>query len=764
MPAVGSILVRHRVAALWTGVALTLVLGLVAAGAMNAFVLSRWEAPGSESVRAEEVLARDFATGNANLILLVTARDGTVDDPDVAAAAAALTRELDANPQIGDVWSYWSQERDPTMRGRDGRQAVVLAWVTGDATTTREHIRETLLPDFTRTSEGRTPGAIDVAVAGSEAVSAQVSEQAARDFVRAELLIVPLMLLLLVVLYRRVRLALLTLGIGLFAVITTLAALRLLTGLVEISTFAANITLVMGIGLGVDYSLFLIARFREELTGGATVPDAVLTMLRTAGRTVVVSGLTVATSLAALLALPYPFLRSFGYAGVFVVLSALLGALVLLPAALAVLGHRALSRAPRPAARPATGFWHRAGSAVMRRPLLFSLVGLLIAGTLAAPAAGLRIGLPDDRVLPPTASTRQTYDALRAAFATEANDAVHLIAPDGRDTSPAAVERYAAALSTVPGVAQVNSTAGVFAEGQRVRPAIRAERLVSADGVRLEAVPTREVLAGIDVPGFLDRIRAVPTPFGDDLLVGGYPAELTDFRAALADRVPLVGLLILGITFLLLTVATRSLLLPLKATVLNLLSLATMFGALVFVFQNGAFADVLGFTPIGTLDPAFPILMFCVAYGLSMDYEVFLLSRIVERYRATGDNRRAVLEGLERSAPLVTAAAAILAVSFALYATGEVMYLQMIGVGTALAILVDATIIRTVLVPALMTLAGPANWWFPFRRRSTAEATPDAVAARADADATMHRRTDVHDGADPATHRPVPVSGRCDDY
>jgi len=703
--------VRHRVATLWAGVVVTLVLGVLAAGAMDALVLSRWEAPGSESVRAEQILARDFATGNANLILLVTARSGTVDDPDVAAAATALGGELAADPLVGDAWSYWSQERDPTLRSRDRTQAVVLAWVTGDATETRAHIRERLLPSFTRTQ-----GPIDVRVAGAEAVSAQVSEQAASDFVRAELLIVPLIVLLLVAFYRRVRLALLTLGVGLFSVVATLAALRALTGVVEISTFAANITLVMGIGLGVDYSLFLISRFREELGHAepgaqADVARAVATTVRTAGRTVVFSGLVVATSLSALLLLPYPFLRSFGYAGVLVVLTAVLGALVLLPPALAVLGHRALRRGP---ARRGRDFWLRAGSAVMRRPLLFTAGGLVLVGVLAAPAAGLRIGLPDDRVLPPSASTRQTYDALRAGFATEANDAVHVIAPDGRSADAA---RYAAALSDVPGVAQVNAVTGVYVEGRRVRPAINPERLLSAAGVRIEAVPAREALVGTEVPAFLDRIRAVPAPFPGEVLVGGYPAELTDFRAALADRVPLVGLVILGVTFLLLTAATRSLLIPLKATVLNLLSLAAMFGVLVFVFQNGAFADVLGFTPIGTLDPAFPILMFCVAYGLSMDYEVFLLSRITERYRRTGDNRRAVLEGLQRSAPLVTAAGVILAASFSLYATGDVMYLQMIGVGAGLAILVDATIVRAVLVPGLMRLAGRANWWFPSGRR-----------------------------------------------
>ncbi|WP_433795792.1 MMPL family transporter [Actinoplanes sp. CA-252034] len=279
------------------------------------------------------------------------------------------------------------------------------------------------------------------------------------------------------------------------------------------------------------------------------------------------------------------------------------------------------------------------------------------------------------------------------------------------------------------GIAQVNSTAGVFVAGVRTGDG-PADLVTSAapgstvptSAARLEAVPSREALAGTDTPALVAAVRAVPAPPGG-VLVGGYPAELTDFRAMLTDRIPLVAAVLLAISFVILSAMSRSLLIPVKATILNLLSLAVMFGVLVTVFQNGFLADALGFTPIGTLDPAFPILMFCVAYGLSMDYEVFLLARIKERYDATGDNTRAVLEGLQRSAPLVTAAATILAVSFALYATGEVMYLQMVGVGIAVAILVDATVIRAVLVPALMRLAGHANWW-------PANVKPRAAAGR----------------------------------
>jgi RND superfamily putative drug exporter len=680
------VLFRHRRLILLLAGLVTVALGAIAAGAMNSMVLSRWEAPGSESVHVQELLERDHGTGNANLVLLVT---GAIDDPAAAAAATAVAAELSGEPAVGDVWSYWSRGGDPTMRSADGRHAVILAHVTGDATSARLLIRERILPAYTRDT-----GVIRVDVGGAEAVSSQVSQQATRDFLRAEMLILPVMAVLLVWLYRRVRLALLTLGIGLFAVVGALAGLRLLTGFTEVATFAANITLVMGIGLGIDYSLFVIARFREEFAAGEQIKDAIHATVRTAGRTVVFSGLTVAASLSALLLFPFAFLRSFAYAGILVVVLAVVGALTILPAALAVLGRRALRRSP---ARREGVFWARAGALVMRRPVLFTAAGLIVVGVLAAPALGLRIGLPDDRVLPSSASTRQTYDVMRSVLPNEPQDALHIV------TTSADVTAYATALSRVPGIAQVNSAAGVFAAGERVGPPVLT-------GARLEAVPTREILSGTETPALVAAVRAVPPPPGG-ALVGGYPAELADFRAMLTDRIPLVAAVLLVISFGVLFAMSRSLLLPVKATVLNLLSLAVMFGVLVTVFQNGFLADVLGFTPIGTLDPAFPILMFCVAYGLSMDYEVFLLSRIKERYDETGDNTRAVLDGLQRSAPLVTAAATILAVSFALYATGEVMYLQMVGVGTAVAIVVDATIIRAILVPALMRLAGRANWW-----------------------------------------------------
>ncbi|WP_200837704.1 MMPL family transporter [Ruania rhizosphaerae] len=703
---VGDLTYRRRWPVLIVSLIVLAGLGAVAAGALSSFVLNRWEAAGSESVAAQEVMWDEFATGNSNLILLITADGGDVDEPAVATASAAVADELAGEDAVADVWSYWSLDGDATLRSDDGASAMILAHVTGDATEARTAIAE-YIPDYTRDD-----GVIRVQVAGSEAASTQISAQATEDFLRAELIIIPLMLVLLVIIYRRVSSALLTLGVGLFSVITTLAGLRALTSVVEIASFASNIVLVMGIGLGVDYSLFVISRFREALARGTMVRYALRETLNTAGRTVVFSGLTVAASVAVLLALPFPFLRSFAYAGVLTVITAAAGALIILPAALAILGERMARRGVTvPVSKPVEqGGWYRLGQRVMRRPILWGGAALVALLAVASPAFDLQIGVPDDRVLAQGSSVRDTYDQLRNDFAVEANDAIQVIETGNASPTATDVAGYAARMSRIDGIAQVNSPAGVFVDGTPI--AEGDERLDSGDTVRLDAIPAREALDGTGGDQIIAEIRALQAPF-DGTLVGGYPAQLADFREALLERLPLIAALILLVTFVLLFLLSGSLLVPLKATVLNLLSIGVMFGVLTAVFQNGLFADVVGFTPVGTLDPAFPILMFCVVYGLSMDYEVFMVSRIREEYERTGDNDRAVLAGLQRSAPLITAAALTLAVSFGVYATGSVMYLQMIGIGVAVAILVDATIIRGILVPAFMRLAGPANWWAP---------------------------------------------------
>ncbi|RIQ13729.1 MMPL family transporter, partial [Jiangella rhizosphaerae] len=455
-------------------VLLFLLAGVLAATVIEALALNRYEAPGSESLRARAALAEQFGTSTSNVALLVTATDGgSVDDADVAAAGAALTDRLAAEPGVGDAWSYWS-DGAATLRSEDGRHALVLAWVPGDA----DHVRGDVLPALTERFAG-TDGPVEVAIGGGDEVFRVVAEQARADFLRAEIVILPLVGALLWLVYRRLGPALVTLGIGLFSVVGTLAILRVVTLFTEVSTFASNIALVMGIGLGVDYGLFVTYRFREELARGLPVPDAVRVAVAGAGRTVLFSGATVAASLAVLFVFPFPFLSSFAYAGIAVVLTAVVGATVILPAALMLLGHRAARRAGRGRAERETGFWFRVSTAVMRRPVVSGAAALVVLLGLGAPAAGVDFGSPDDRVLPAGQPVRDLYDTVRAEFATEDADAVQVVAPSLPD---AEIAPYAAALSELDGVERVDSAAGAFAGGARIAAAADPGRYADGTG------------------------------------------------------------------------------------------------------------------------------------------------------------------------------------------------------------------------------------------------------------------------------------------
>ncbi|WP_151477917.1 MMPL family transporter [Streptomyces albicerus] len=706
---------------------LLVFLGLAAygAGAQDDLDLARWSSPGTESVRAGDVLREEFGTGNPNLALLVTARDGDVDSAATESAAGALAREVERLPLVTDVTSYWDA-KSPALRSADGDRALVLARLEGSATEAREQLA-TLSPQLTRTTPELT-----VQVGGQEEISRQVGEQARTDFLRAELFAVPAVVLLLILVYRRTTAALLTVAVGLLSVLGTLAGLRAIAQVTEVSTFAANLALVLGLGLGVDYSLFVISRYREERAAGHAQPDAVVRATAVAGRTVVFSGVTVAVSLCALLVFPFFFLSSFAYAGVLVVATAVAGAVLFLPAALARWGHRV----ERPAAR-ASGFWHRTAVAAMRRPLLAGAGVLTVLLLAASPLLGLRFGLPDERTLPEGTSSRTTSEIVHKEFPAEPTDTIQVVFTDTEmltegSTNTADTRAYAAQLSRIPGVFQVDAPTGAYRDGLRAG-APGQDRLTAPDGrVRLALVPTQRAMSG-DVPALVERVRDAPAPAG--VLVGGYPGETTDFRSTLLDRLPLAAGIVLVATYVILFLMTGSVLLPVKATVLNLLSLSVMFGCLVWVFQDGNLSGVLGFTATGSIEPSIPVLMFCVAYGLSMDYEVFLLSRIKEEHDRTGDTERAVGEGIRRSAPLITAAAGILALSFLSYATGGVVFLKELGIGTALTILVDATLIRVVLLPVTMRLAGRANWWAPkqlrrFRIREAAAPEPERVLRR----------------------------------
>ncbi|MCK2220740.1 MMPL family transporter [Actinomadura sp. ATCC 31491] len=693
----GFFLARRHRAVLALALLGFVVAGVLAAGAVPRLSLARFEAPGSESDRAQAELARRFGTGSPDLVLLVTARRGTVDDPAVEAAGRELTARVAGDPGVAEAASYWTRGRPATLRSGDGRHALVVVRVPGDA----GHVRGVVLPRLVPRATAGTD-LLEVRAGGGEEVFRETVPLARQDFVRAELVIFPLAFVLLWLYQRRVAAALVPILAGVLAMVIGLALLSGVLAVAEISTFALNLTLAMGLGLGIDYCLFVVQRFREESARGAGRAAAVAGAVEHAGRTVLFSGLTVAASLSVLFVLPFAFLRSFAWAGIAVVIGGLVAALLVLPAVLAAAGGALLPRRARPEREG--GFWHALAVRVMRRPLLTGGLAAALLLVLASPFLGLRFGVADDRILPPEASSRQTQEVIRRSFPAEESDAVQLVS---RGPVPAAaVAPYAASLSRVPGVAQVDSAAGSFAGGRRTGDGDPAR--FRGEGTWLSVVPSAAALAD-DPVRLVAAVRAVPPPF--PVLAGGYPAELADYRASIVDRLPLVLALMLAVTFAVLFLMTRSLVLPVKATLLNVLSLGVMSGALVWIFQDGNLSGLLGFTPTGTLDPSIPILMLCVAYGLSMDYEVFLLSRIKEEYDRTGDTARAVAAGLRRGAPLITAAGGILALSFAAYATAEVTFVQMLGVGIAVAVLVDATVIRAVLVPSLMRLAGPLNWW-----------------------------------------------------
>ncbi|GAB3646112.1 MMPL family transporter [Glycomyces tarimensis] len=695
MHRLGDVTVRRRRLLLWAATLVFACSAAIGSGTLDSLVLSRYEVPGSESIITGDRLDERFDVGSANFLLLVTAAD--VDAADAAAAGAALAERLAAHDRVAAVESYWDHGSE-VLRGEDGTQALITAYVPGDVTDVREQVLPELKADF-----AGTEGPLTVAVGGSDELFREAAELAREDFLLAEIIVLPSLLILLIVLYRRPVAAFLTLGVGLFSLATSLALLRAVAAVTEVSTFAANIILVMSVGLAVDYCLFIVNRYREQTAAGRA--GAVAATVATAGRTVVFSAVTVAASLSVLLAMPFPFLRSFAYAGIIVPLTAAVGAVIVLPAALAVWGRRVERR--RPARAVHEGRWYRLASAVMRRPLPWGGAALALVLLLASPLLGVRFGVPDERALPEDADSRVVADQISANFAAEATDALQILATG---SEPDALADYAAAVSAVPGIAQVDSAAGRFVGGEFTAGPEPGRFVHAGDDTWLSAVPTVDAMRE-DPYALVGQIRSVQAGF--DVSVSGYPADLADFRDALLDRLPLVLALIVAVTFAVLFLMTGSVVAPLKATVLNALSLGVMFGALVWVFQDGNLAGLIGFTPQGSFEPSIPILMFCIVYGLSMDYEVFMLSRIKEEYDRTGDNAGSIATGLQRSAPLVTAAALVLAFTFAVYATGQVVFLQMLGVGMALAVVVDATLIRGVLLPAAMRLTGRYNWWAP---------------------------------------------------
>src|SRR5919112_1965241 len=710
----GWLSVRRRRLVLALAALAVALAGVLGSSVLDKLTTGGFADPASQSERARVALLRQFDEGAPNFVILVGARHGTVDSSDVAAAAAKLTREVSSEPGVEQVWSYWSPGSPPPLRSDDGRQGLVLARVRGDDDQVAK-AAESFSPKYTRDGP-----AITSRVGGSGEIARQVQDQIREDLARAEMLSMPALLVLLVLVFGTLVAAGLPLAIGAVSVVGTLLVLRVLASLTDVSLFAMNLTTALGLGLAIDYSLFLVARYREERRRGLAHEDAVVRSVETAGRTVLFSAATVAAALSALLLFPTVFLRSFAYAGIAVVVLSATGALVVLPALLGVAGPHldrwALNPLRDPGGihqRPRPGFWHRLAVAVMRRPVLTGGAVLALLLVLGAPFLRATFALPDYRVLPKDTSSRQVQEAIDRGFAGGEADSMFVVASQPAGTGPSRedIDRYAGALSRVDGVARVDAATGSYTDGHLVAPAVAGgARYVNASGTWLSVVPSVEPLSP-EGEQLVADVRAVQSPV--PVQVGGSSAQFVDTKSALFDRLPLALGVIAAVTFCVLFLFTGGLLVPIKGLVLNLLSLTARFGALVWVFQDGHLADRLQFTPTGTLDLNMPILLFCVAFGLSMDYEVFMLSRIKERYDRTGNNQDAVAFGLESTGRLVTAAAALLGVVFIAFATSGISFIKLMGVGTALAVVMDATLVRGVLVPAFMRLAGRANWWAP---------------------------------------------------
>ena len=686
---------------------LAVVAGVFGAGAVGKLKGGGFDSPSFESARAKAALAELLHQQQANLVLLVTAPQGsTADSPAVAAQGRAAAARLAAQPGVTVVGSYWAAQGPAAagLRSTNGTYALVLGRVLGDEDAVLKRAKE-LEPLFTGTT-----GGVRIQTGGAAQATVDINGQVTEDLGRAESIAIPLTLALLVLVFGSLVAGLLPLMIGGIAIIGTFAALSAIAAVTDVSIFALNLTTAMGLGLGIDYALLMVSRFREELAGGRETTDAVAVTVRTAGRTVLFSAATIAMALAALLVFPLYFLRSFAYAGIAVVAIAAAASLISMPALLTVLGPRVnkLRVGPRRSATPrSSGFWSRLSTLVMRRPVLAALPVAAIILLMGLPFLNVRFGLPDDRVIPAGQSqARSVGDVLRSDFSSQDSAAMSVVLPSVQGGTPA-VAAYAKQLSALPDVARVDSPAGTFAHGSQVGPG-RADLAVgSSAGVRV--IPSVDAYS-YAAQDLVRAVRGVAAP--GERLVAGPSAELVDVKSGISGRLPLAAGLIVLTTFVLLFLFTGSVVLPLKALVINAITIGGVLGAMVWIFQQGHLSGLLDFTAT-PLTITMPLLMFCVAFGLSMDYEVFLLGRITEEHRAGADTVTAVSTGLERIGRLVSVAAALLAITFFAFASSKVSFIQMFGLGSGLAIVLDATLVRGVLVPALMRIMGPVNWWAP---------------------------------------------------
>jgi putative drug exporter of the RND superfamily len=676
--------------------------------------------PTSESWQAAQLLSEKFGQGDMDLVIAVASEAGA-ESPAARVVGTDLVHQLQASPHVADVTSAWTAPPPAasTLISKDGKTGLIVAGITGGENGAQKHAKQ-LADQFVHDRDGVT-----VRASGDAMTRVQVNSQSEKDLLLMESIAMPLSFVVLVWVFGGVMAATLPLAVGGFAILTSMAVLRAITYATDVSIYALNLTVAMSLALAIDYTLLIVSRFRDELAEGEDRNRALVRTMATAGRTVLFSAMTVALSMMALMLFPMYFLKSFAYAGIAVVALAAIAAVIVTPAAIVLLGGRLdsldarrlgrrLLRRPEPARRPVEQmFFYRSTKFVMRHAIAIGLAIIALLLILGAPFLGIKWGFPDDRVLPASASARQVGDQVRSDFASDSATNVTVVIPDLAGVTPDELGRYAVQLSQVPHVSSVSAPGGTFVTGSLVGPPSAA---AIKDGSAFITVGSTAPLFSEDSEIQLDRLHAVAGPGGQHVQMTGMAQISRDSCDAITSRLPAVLAVIAAITFVLLFLLTGSVVLPLKALLLNVLSLSATFGALVWIFQDGHLG-AFGTTATGTLVATIPVLLFCIAFGLSMDYEVFLISRIREYWLISGGpsarNDESVALGLSRTGRVVTAAALVMSISFAALIAAQVALMRMFGVGLTLAVLVDATLVRILLVPAFMRVLGRANWWAP---------------------------------------------------
>ena len=670
------------------------VVGIILAGFFGFQAFSRFDSGGytdlnSDSAKAQEILMQEFDVKQPSLVLAVGSKEKSIDDLSVAKSAAELEQEIKNEPSVEEVISYWSAGKAPFLKSEDGQSGLIFVYYKTTDFTEADKLGGEFQEKYDETYKD-----LDVYISGASVFANAINGRIQDDLKIAEAIAIPLTFILLLIIFGAMVASAMPLVIGVTSIIGTFFVMYLLTFVTDVSVFVLNLTTGLGLGLGIDYALLMVNRFREELAKGVRKEKAIVNTLKTAGKTVFYSGLTVVVTLLSLTFFPLNFLKSMGYAGASVVTLAVLGALIPLPAIMSLLGKNINKGRIRKNAftNLEKGRWSTFARFVMRKPITILALSSAILILFISQITNVKFGQVDTDVLPKTDRAYISSDFIAQEFPGEEGAPIEFVFPNGSNNLPE-IRQY---------LNLVNQTEGITRVG---------EPLVSGDFVRAEAIQSIKPRTP-EGESLIQQLRDIPT--SQQTLIGGQAADYADTQGAIRDNLGIVIAWIMITIFILLFAFTGSIILPIKAVLLNFISLAATIGALTWVFIEGNLKSLIGdFNVNGTIDTNMLVLVSVVAFGLSMDYEVFLLSRIKEEHDAGKSNVDAVALGLQKSARIITAAALILAIVFAAFLTSGVTSIKLLGFGVAFAILIDATLIRALLVPALMRLFGEYNWWAP---------------------------------------------------